>query len=525
MTGNVYLVGFMGCGKSTIGPILAELLNFRFVDMDVELEKRFGRTIPEVFAEYGQDAFRREESYLLRVLSKKNGLVIATGGGIVERAEHLRVTRETGFPVYLALPFKKCIERLDDDERAKRPLLADLAQAERIYNHRVKLYEFFGPKVQAGGLTPKAAAEAALRAILDLDGFEVDHGGRQCPVTPCFNAEVELAKAVKGRRIALLTDDRVDALHLNRFRPFPTGSIEMVVPSGEGSKTLKTASRIYDRLLEAGFNRDDTLAAIGGGVITDLGAFVASTYKRGMRLILVSTTLLGCVDAAVGGKAAVNHGGAKNSVGSFSAPEKVILDFAAFRTLTRRHRLDGLAETYKTGLIASDHLAEFVEARLKSLVAGNMLDLAHAAVSAARIKASVVSSDFRESGLRRILNFGHTYGHGVEGASRLKIGHGPATALGMIAAVEMSFNRGLISTEERDRIQPVLSALIPPRVRVPPFDDILAVMRLDKKIRMGRLVFVLLRGIGDAVCVDDVDTAEIRKGDEAVRTLFGARLG
>lgn len=523
MTGSIYLIGFMGCGKSTVGQALAKLLNRTFVDMDVELEKRFGMTIREIFAQHGEYEFRDAESRLLRSLAQKKALVVATGGGIVERMENMDVMGQSGVPVYLSVTFKECVQRLGREEREKRPLLADMRKAEQLFKVRQSLYARVGAEASVDGMSPESAARAVLNVFLEPYRLEVDHGGRECPVIGCFNGEVELAEALNGRRIALLTDGNVACLHLERFRPLPEGSIEMVVPPGEGSKSLRTAGRIYDRLLEARFDRGDTLVAIGGGVITDLGAFVASTYKRGMPFILVSTTLLGCVDAAIGGKAAVNHGTAKNCVGAFSVPNQVILDFSAFNTLTTRHRLDGLTEAYKTGLIASDCLTDILEEHLNPLVAGDALGLAHAAFFSAQVKASVVSADFTEQGLRRILNFGHTYGHGLEGASGFRIGHGPATAMGMIVATEMSFDRGLISQDERDGIQPVLQSLIPKSPNLPVLEDIQAVMLQDKKIKQGLMVFVLLHGVGDAVCVDDVDFEEVRRGDQTLRAFLSER--
>jgi 3-dehydroquinate synthetase len=278
---------------------------------------------------------------------------------------------------------------------------------------------------------------------------------------------------------------------------------------------------MYEALMEGGFDRDDLLVAIGGGVVTDLGAFVASTYKRGMDFVLVSTTLVGCVDAAVGGKAAVNLGPVKNAIGCFSVPTAVVLDVAALQTLRRHHIREGLIEAYKTGLVASPELADLMEEELTQLLSGDQALLARVAVLSARAKASVVSQDFRESGLRRVLNLGHTIGHAVEGFSRYKVTHGTAVAAGMICAIELSQARGLLSVNLAERIVGTVRRISPQRTTLPPVDEAWRLMRHDKKVRSGRLIFVLLKGKGKPVCVDDVSQSELAEALRAAQqTLF-----
>lgn len=228
-----------------------------------------------------------------------------------------------------------------------------------------------------------------------------------------------------------------------------------------------------------------------------------------MDFALVSTTLVGCVDAAIGGKAAVNVGSVKNVVGSFSTPRAVVLDITALRTLGPRQRSEGLVEAYKTGLVASPELAELIEQHAAALMKGDLALLAQVGQLSARAKADVVSRDFRESGLRRILNFGHTFGHAVESHHHFRVSHGRAVALGMRVAAEISRARALISSDAVVSINSTLGVIAPYAVEMPPLDEAWKIMQQDKKIRRGKIVFVLLEELGRAICVEDLSKAEL----------------
>ncbi|MBU0516321.1 MAG: 3-dehydroquinate synthase, partial [Proteobacteria bacterium] len=321
--------------------------------------------------------------------------------------------------------------------------------------------------------------------------------------------ELVATELVRDRRVVLLSERRVAGLHLDRYWQALGRPNEMIVAPGERSKSLTSARRIYEALLTAGVERRDLLVAVGGGMITDLGAFVAATYKRGLDFILASTSLVGCVDAAIGGKAGVNLGRSKNMVGCFTAPRAVILDVTALSTLPRRQIAEGLVEAYKTGLVADPGLAELVETRIKELLAGDLEALARVAVMSAKAKADVVGIDFKEGGLRSILNLGHTYGHAVEGHHRFRVSHGRAVAQGILVAAELSLGRGLIDPEQARRIGQTLAPLLPGGLTPPTPDEAWALMRNDKKNRGGRIRFVLLEGPGRARLADDVTRDEL----------------
>ena len=511
MIGNIYLLGFMGSGKSTIGAALAKALNRPFADMDERLVARFEKPIHEVFADEGEAAFRKAESEMLETLSEEGRLVVATGGGIVVDPKNRERMKASGRTVYLKARLDTLGSRLSPEERAERPLWSDPANLEKLFQSRLDLYaksdmsiavDELGPDEVVGAITEVLAPEVEVSVRLD---------GKNCPVYCTLDPENVVLQYKKERRVFLLTDENVAAHHLDRYRAVLNDPVVEIVPPGEEIKSLKGAERIYEAMLSNHIERGDLLVAVGGGVITDLGAFVASTYKRGMPFVLVSTTFLGCVDAAIGGKAAVNLPAAKNVIGCFSTPDAVALDVRSLLTNPDGQIADGLIEAYKTGLVASEDLTEYIEREIDALRRKDLPALAKVTAMCARAKAAVVSEDFREGAGRRILNFGHTYGHAVESWNHYKISHGTGVAVGMIVAAVMSRNRKLISADLTDRIVSTVREIIPQEPAFPPMEEALELMRHDKKIRGGKLVFILLEGVGKPVIVNDAAAVEIRK--------------
>ncbi len=420
--------------------------------MDQELETKFRQPIHEVFAQRGEEVFRDSETALLKTLSGRNRLVVAAGGGAADREQNRAFMSDSGKIVHLETDLVSCKQRLNDRDRGLRPMWRDPQFVERLFDSRKAVYCQADISVSIDGKTPVDATRAIVARLFPDRKISAFLGDTSCPVICTWRAPDSLVEPTHDRRVALLTDKNVGRLHLDRFREKLADPLVYTIQPGDRSKTLQTAQRVYESLLVHRFDRGDLLVAVGGGVVTDLGAFVAATFKRGMGFVLVSTSLLGCVDAAVGGKAAVNLGHAKNVVGCFTIPELVVLDLAALGTLRRNHRSEGLVEAYKAGLVASPELAELVDLQTDALLAGDQPLLGQVVSLSAETKADVVSRDFRESGLRRILNFGHTFGHAVEGFHRFKVSHGDSVALGMIVATLLSESRGLISRDTAERI-------------------------------------------------------------------------
>lgn len=519
MIGNVYFVGFMGSGKTAVGQRLASMLNRRFVDMDGRLVRRLGMPIAEVFARRGEAVFRNAEVGLLRELSGRKRLVVATGGGVPERKENRDLMRRSGIIVYLKASLHTCMQRLTPQEEATRPLWTDAESLERRFERRRPLYDDCDLRVSVDDRGLDEMAQTIVGGLSPDRDIPSVLGHKECPIICSWHTPEALNEFIRGRRVVILTDRQLARLHLQRFSEVLGDPMVFVISPGERSKTLRSAQRVYTELLGYRIERGDLLVAMGGGVVTDLGAFVAATYKRGMGFALVSTTLLGCVDAAIGGKAAVNMDTAKNAIGCFTIPEAVFLDIPALKTLPRKRVVEGLVEAYKTGLAASPKLVAFVEEELPALLAKDLPAFAELVGLSAKAKADVISGDFEEKGLRRILNFGHTFGHAIEGWGRFRITHGEAVAAGMIVAARLSSMRGLLPEDLEHRISSTVRKIVPRFVECPSPQQAWDIMENDKKVQRGKVVFVLLKGLGEPICVDDVSMAELSR---AVLALGGS---
>lgn len=299
-------------------------------------------------------------------------------------------------------------------------------------------------------------------------------------------------------------------LHGERFAR-ASGAEPIVVPDGERSKQLSTVSRVYDALIRANADRASTLITFGGGVIGDLAGFAAASYLRGIALVHVPTTLLAQVDSAIGGKVGVNHPLGKNLIGAFYQPHAVIVDPSVLVTLARREFRAGLYEVIKYGMTSSPTLFERLGRERKAIFARQPGVLAAIIGESCRIKGAIVSADEKESGLRRILNFGHTAGHALESVTKYRrYRHGEAVAYGMLVAAELAVSRGLLSEDDRSALTALVSSLGP----LPPIADVsmaqtLEAMQHDKKMVAGTLHFVLPTAIGATRIVGDITTEEI----------------
>jgi len=288
--------------------------------------------------------------------------------------------------------------------------------------------------------------------------------------------------------------------------------VEAVLPDGEAHKTLGQVSRLMDVLVANRFNRDCVVVALGGGVIGDMAGFAAACYQRGVDYVQVPTTLLAQVDSSVGGKTGVNHPGGKNLIGAFYQPVAVLADTDTLSTLPDRELRAGLAEVIKYGLIRDAEFFAWMEAHMEGLLAREPAALAHAIRRSCEIKAQVVARDEREQGERALLNLGHTFGHAIESATGYTQWlHGEAVGVGLLMAGTMSRECGLLSSAVVDRLQHLLErASLPTRVRITP-EQMLAHMRIDKKVKEGRVRFVLLRGIGDSFMTADYQEAALHR--------------
>jgi 3-dehydroquinate synthase len=303
-----------------------------------------------------------------------------------------------------------------------------------------------------------------------------------------------------------------------RLEPIAGAQQAALIPDGERAKSLATVARIYEALVKRRADRSAILVAFGGGVVGDVAGFAAATYLRGIRLVQVPTTLLAQVDSSVGGKVGVNLAAGKNLVGAFYPASLVACDPLVLASLPRREFRAGLYEVVKYGVIRSRALFDRIGAQLTAIFAHEPDVLTPLVADCCRIKADVVGEDERESGPRRILNFGHTIGHALEAITRYRrFRHGEAIAYGMLAAAHVSSARGLLSQDDEARLKELIVHMGP----LPPVGDLRAAdaldaVRHDKKVVAGRLHFVLARGIGATDISADVTTRELEAGMKAI---------
>ena len=348
----------------------------------------------------------------------------------------------------------------------------------------------------------------ALRVELGARSYQIHIGPGLLP-----EAGRLIAQAVDLDRAFVITNPVVERRHGAALREGLGGlSCEtLMVPAGERQKCLRRASRLYDELLARGADRRSGVIAFGGGVIGDLAGFVAATYMRGLAYLQLPTTLLAQVDSSVGGKVAVDHPKAKNLIGAFHQPRLVLADPGVLRTLPAREYRAGLAEVVKHGAIADAELFAWLEGNCRALGRRDPGAISHVVRRSCEIKAEVVRRDERESGLRAMLNFGHTVGHALETLTGYRtLRHGEAVAVGMVAASRLASSLGLFPAEQAERVEWLLATFsLPVRVPSVPADDILHAMQSDKKAVGGAPRFVLPRAIGSVEIGAEVRAEEV----------------
>jgi shikimate kinase/3-dehydroquinate synthase len=544
---NIFLVGLMGAGKTTIGRILARKLGMRFVDSDHEIEARTGASIPWIFEIEGEASFRRREAEVIRDLTAQDGLVLATGGGAVLDPASRAFLKQRGRVVYLRASVNSIMLRTTNDK--SRPLLqtADprkkleelTAQREPLYREIADLVIDTGrPNVQSmvqtiltqlSALGPTAAhaargshmhtlptliASQQLQHLQHLQDAEadpsriylnVDLGERSYPITigaGLLSDPALLERHIAGRKVAIVTNTTVAPLYLERvaapLRAAGRDVLEIVLPDGEQFKNWDSLMTIFDALLAHKCDRKTTLVALGGGVIGDLTGYAAASYMRGVPFVQMPTTLLSQVDSSVGGKTGINHPLGKNMIGAFYQPRAVLADTASLDTLAARELSAGLAEVIKHGAIIDAEFFDWIEANIGLLMARDPQALAHAISRSCEIKSDVVRQDEREGGLRAILNFGHTFGHAIEAGMGYGAWlHGEAVGCGMVMAADLSHRLGLVDAATVARMRALVGAAGLPTV-APDLgtERWLELMEVDKKNEGGAIKFILLKPLG-----------------------------
>jgi 3-dehydroquinate synthase len=525
---NIFLVGLMGAGKTTIGRLLARRLNMAFIDSDHEIEARTGASIPWIFEIEGEASFRRREADVIRELTAQSGIVLATGGGAVLDPASRALLAERGTVVYLRASVNSILQRTAHDRN--RPLLQtadprkkleDLtAQREPLYREIADLVIDTGrPNVQSMVQTildQIAALEAAhaRKARTNMNeqaciSLNVELGERSYPILIgrglLDDADV-LTRYIPGAggsgKVAIVTNTTVAPLYLEKvaapLRASGREVLPIILPDGEEYKNWQSLNQVFDALLANKCDRKTTLVALGGGVIGDLTGYAAASYMRGVPFVQIPTTLLSQVDSSVGGKTGINHPLGKNMIGAFYQPRAVIADTATLDTLPDRELSAGLAEVIKHGAILDAGFFDWIESNIDQLVARDHDALAHAILRSCEIKSDVVRRDEREGGLRAVLNFGHTFGHAIEnGLGYGEWLHGEAVGCGMVMAADLSHRLGLVDKASVERVRNLVQKAGLPTVA----PDLglsrwIELMEVDKKNEGGAIKFILLKPLG-----------------------------
>lgn len=508
---SILLWGPPAVGKSTLGPKLAAGRHLPFVDLDQEIEARAQRTIADIFREEGEVGFRRLESQTLWAVLSRGPAVVATGAGaLIDDDLRRQMLRDT-WVIGLDAPLPVLQARAAKDP-GSRPLLrpsATDALAQLLTQRRPRYREVHASVLVEDDL------ESTCKACQDA----LDELARTEPCVVPLREKTHLVHIGPIHRVAehiprlspsatmWVLDDVVARLHAERVAMLRAawrfGACVNLPGRGDADKTLATVEQLWGAALEAGFDRDSVLLAMGGGVTTDLAGFAAATLLRGVRFLSCPTTYLSMVDASVGGKTGIDRAHGKNLIGAFHQPAMVYCDPAFLATLALRERRSGLAEVAKIALVSSSSMATALDeqaASLRRLDPGALASWLRAAIQA---KIDVVCQDEREQGVRAILNFGHTVGHAIEQGAGFRIPHGECVALGMRAALSLGESLQVTPPHVVKMANGLLDRLGMPVALDADVDEDVALRALyvDKKRQSGMLRFVLLEDVGRAVVV------------------------
>jgi 3-dehydroquinate synthase len=519
MSDNLILIGFMGSGKDSVGKEISKKTDLNFLSMDDYIELKEKRTINKIFEESGEEYFRKLEKQTLREIKNIKNTIIATGGGIVKDENNRNILSEMGKVVYLYTSLTAVKKRLESDKT--RPLIKNRDNIIKIYNERMKkgIYEFADKKIDTSLISAAKVAEKIIKEIeiktkekkIPTRTLKLKTTSRVYPIYMGYalfkenNSQITLEGS--QNKTAIITNPIVGALYLDEIkkRVIKEGGKPFVciIPDGEKYKTLDTVRIVYDFLLKENFDRASKILALGGGVIGDLSAFVASTYKRGISIIHIPTTLIAAVDSSIGGKTGVDHPLGKNMIGTFYQPKKVIIDTKKLLTLPEKEFKSGLAEVIKHAIIKDATLFCLLEEKKTEILNRDVEILMEIVSRCVRIKKEVVQEDEKEEkGKREILNFGHTIGHIIETLTAYsKYSHGEAVAIGMVEEAKLALKKNLLSEKDFSRIETLISKYqlptsIPENIN---YEEMKNLVEQDKKVKKGKIRLPVPTAIGKTI--------------------------
>jgi len=558
---GIYLVGFSASGKSTIAKIVGQKLNWPAYDLDEEVEKQSGLSIPVIFQKEGEPGFRLRETKALRAISDSDGFVLATGGGTFISSTNRQLMAKNGWTICLEGQPQTLLARIqrqlnEADPKAIRPLLDamyPLDQIRTLKNSRQSAYALADWTVHTDRLSADQIADEVIRAASILDGSTApasDVSG--VPMRHSLNPDSPPPIVVGGgpwssyvvvdwgqlpalgdqlnhilphaKRAAVLTDSGTwrqvgTTVALSLKGAGLDVHVRETAPD-ERVKTFDEVKAIHDWLLAIKFRRDDAAIAVGGGAIDDVASFAASTYMRGVPLVKVPTSLEGIVDASIGGKTAINHPSARNLIGTFFHPRLVWSDVSLLQNENPEELRSAWAEVVKYAMLESSllrdqvmgtTLLEQLEQHVKDLIALQRPILLNVIARCVALKAQVVAADERDIGQYRIfLNYGHTIAHALETATDYHLRHGDAVAIGMSVEAALSVRLGMAEGFLEERQTRLLSEFHLP-TRLPPvsLDKLLELIHHDKKVSGGAPSWILPIGAGRAVISRSVSESDL----------------
>ncbi len=511
---KLFIYGPPGSGKTTAGKRLAEELDREFIDLDERIEEHPGMMIPEIFAKSGESAFRKLEREMLeQACSDLSGsYVIALGGGALLDTENRELAERQGEVVCLRAPVETLLERLEGDS-IQRPLLDGDARQKlvKLLADREEHYASFENSVEVEKISPE---EIAYQIQILTGVFHVAGMGQAYDVLIQSGELSELGILLKERGLdrpaVLVTDKNVGRYYSNRLldglRADGIAASEVRIEPGETNKHIETVVQLWEAFAEAKLDRKGIVIAMGGGVVGDLAGFAAATFLRGVDWINIPTSVLAMVDSSLGGKTGANLSKGKNLIGAFHAPRLVLADPELLKTLPDREWRAGLAEAFKHGVIGDPVLFEWCGRGLLAV-----REEAEAVIRrATAVKARIITQDPYEKGLRKVLNLGHTIGHGVELASTYQISHGEAVAIGLVVETRLAEMCGIIQPGLSDQLKKNLSALDLPTDLPQNLDrrEVIRGMKMDKKRSKGKVQFAIPTGIGETIPAVDIPNWE-----------------
>ncbi len=523
---NISLTGLMGSGKSSVGRTLARLLKRQFIDTDYVIEKEEGKSITEIFAKDGEDYFREVEKRVIKEALNNKGAIVSLGGGAIVNDESREYIKSHSKLITLVASPEDLIDRVK--RRNTRPLLQDVDQAaklKQLWKERKKAYLDSHLQID----TAQKEIDEIAEEIIETLGIKkvtnhcitvkLDREPNKYNIRFKKLSQLNLSALNLGKKILIVSQEPIAEHYLNKVKDILKAQFNvstLKIENGEEAKNFFTYQVIIQKCLDNKLERNDTILALGGGVVGDISGFAASTYMRGINLIQIPTTLLAMIDSSVGGKTAINVSEGKNLIGTFYQPTKVVIDVGLLKTLPDKEFKSGIGELIKYALLGSkwdillgESFMSFIARNSEKFLKKDRQILQDTIEHCVKIKANIVAQDETEKGLRAHLNLGHTFGHALEELTEYKrYSHGEAVAIGTMCACLLAEKLKQIKKSDLERVKRLmndykLDYALPKDIDI---GKMIEAFSRDKKVQDGKVRFVLpCRKLGRVDIFTDID--------------------